>query len=167
MASGVPFYADPTFWVAGSFAVFVGGAIWGKAHKKIGAMLDERSAVIKAQLEEAQQLREEAEKLLSEYQRKQRDAEKEAADMVAQAKEDAKIMAKEAKADIEAMAARRTRAAEEKIAQAEASAVKEVRAVAVNAAVAAASAVMADKLKGKDGGALVDRAIAGVEEKLH
>ena len=167
MASGVPFYMDPTFWVAGSFAVFVGGVVWKKAHKNIAAMLDERSAVIRAQLDEAQVLREESEKLLHEYQRKRRDAEKEAADMVAQAKEDAKIMSKEAKADIEAMVARRTRAAEAKIAQAEAHAVKEVKAVAVNAAVEAASAILADKLKGKEGGALVDRSITEMESKLH
>lgn len=167
MAVHGPFYTDPTFWVAGSFVVFVGGVLYAKAHKKIAGMLDERTAAIRGQLDEAQSLREEAEKLLNEYQRKQRDAEKEAADMVAQAKEDAKIMAKEAKADIKAMAERRTRAAEEKIAQAEANAIKEVRAVAVNVAVEAASNVFADKLKGKEGGALVDKAIADVEGKLH
>jgi F-type H+-transporting ATPase subunit b len=167
MAGTGPFYTDPTFWVAGSFTVFVGGVLYVKAHKKIAAMLDERTAAIRAQLDEAQELREDAEKLLNEYQRKQRDAEKEAAEMVAQAQEDAKIMAKEAKADIEAMIRRRTRAAEEKIAQAEASAVKEVKAVAVNVAVAAATEVFADKLKGKDGGALIDKAISDVESKLH
>lgn len=168
MAGGTgSLFTDPTFWVAGSFVVFVGGVMYAKAHKKIAGMLDERTAAIRVQLDEAQSLREEAEKLLNEYQRKQRDAEKEAADMVAQAQEDAKIMAKEAKADIDAMIRRRTRAAEEKIAQAEASAVKEVKAVAVNVAVSAATAVFADKLKGKDGGALIDKAIADVESKLH
>ncbi|NVJ96726.1 MAG: ATP F0F1 synthase subunit B [Alphaproteobacteria bacterium] len=167
MAGTGPFYTDPTFWVAGSFVVFVGGVMYAKAHKKIAGMLDERTSAIRAQLDEAQELREEAEKLLNEYQRKQRDAEKEAADMVAQAKEDAKIMAKEAKADIKAMSERRARTAEEKIAQAEANAIKEVRAVAVNVAIEAASAVFADKLKGKEGGALIDKAITDVEAKLH
>lgn len=167
MAGTGPFYTDPTFWVAGSFVVFVGGVVYAKAHKKIAGMLDERTANIRAQLDEAKLLREEAEKLLNEYQRKQRDAEKEAADMVAQAKEDAKIMANEAKADIKAMAERRAKAAEEKITQAEAHAIKEVRAVAVNVAVEAAGSVFAEKLKGKDGGALVDKAITDVEAKLH
>ncbi len=168
MAAGTgSVFADPTFWVAGSFAVFVGGVIYAKAHKKIAGMLDERTAAISAQIDEAKKLRDEAEALLHEYQRKQRDAQKEAEDMVAQAQDDARIMAEEAKADIEAMVRRRTRAAEDKIAQAEASAVKEVKAVAVNVAVAAATDVFADKLKGKDGGALIDKAITDVEAKLH
>lgn len=168
MAAGTgSVFADPTFWVAGSFAVFVGGVLYAKAHKKIAGMLDDRTAAISAQIDEAKQLRDEAEALLHEYQRKQRDAQKEAEDMVAQAQEDARIMAQEAKADIEAMVRRRTRAAEDKIAQAEASAVKEVKAVAVNVAVAAATDVFADKLKGKDGGALIDKAIGDVEAKLH
>ncbi|SDE20702.1 MULTISPECIES: hypothetical protein [Kordiimonas] len=160
-------FTDPTFWVACSFVVFVGGVVYAKAHKKIAGMLDDRTATIRNQLDEAKAIREEAEKLLNDYQRKQRDAEKEAADMVAQAKEDAKIMAKEAKADIKAMAERRTRAAEAKIAQAEANAIKEVRAVAVDVAIKAAGTVFADKLKGKEGGALVDKAITDVESKLH
>jgi len=160
-------FTDPTFWVAGSFVVFVGGVMYAKAHKKIAGMLDERTAAIRNQLDEAKAIREDAEKLLNDYQRKQRDAEKEAADMVAQAKEDAKIMAKEAKADIKAMAERRTRAAEAKIAQAEANAIKEVRAVAVDVAIKAAGTVFADKLKGKEGSALVDKAITDVESKLH
>lgn len=167
MASGVPFYADTSFWVAASTVVFVGGVLYSKAHKKIGEMLDARSDEIRKQIEEAKSLREEAENMLLDYQRKQRDAEKEAADMVAQAEEDAKIMLDAAKADLTEMAERRSRAAQEKIAQAEAAAVKEVQAVAVNVAVEAATAVLADSLKGKPGKALADDAIAEVESKLH
>ena len=167
MASGEPFYADPTFWVALSTTVFVGGVIWSKAHQKIGEMLDARSDEIRKQIEEAKSLHNEAEQMLLEYQRKQRDAEKEAADMVAQAEDDAKIMTDAARGDIAALVERRTRAAEEKIAQAEATAVKEVQAVAVNVAVEAATAVLSETLKGKAGKALADAAIADVEGKLH
>jgi len=167
MASGEPFYANPTFWVAASTVVFVGGVIWSKAHQKVGEMLDARSEEIRKQIEEAKSLRDEAEQMLLDYQRKQRDAEKEAADMVAQAEEDAKIMTDAAKGDIADMVERRTRAAEEKIYQAETSAVKQVQAVAVNVAVEAASAVLAESLKGKAGKALADAAIAEVDSKLH
>jgi F-type H+-transporting ATPase subunit b len=167
MASGVPFYADTSFWVAASTVVFVGGVLYSKAHKKVAELLDARSDEIRKQIEEAKSLRDEAEEMLLEYQRKQRDAEKEAADMVAQAEEDAKIMLDAAKGDIADMAERRTRAAEDKIAQAEATAVKEVQAVAVNVAVEAATAVLADSLKGKNGKTLADAAIAEVESKLH
>jgi len=167
MAGDVPFYADTSFWVAASTVVFVGGVLYSKAHKKIGEMLDARSDEIRKQIEEAKSLRDEAEQMLTDYQRKQRDAEKEAADMIAQAESDAKILTDEAKGDIEALVERRTRAAEDKIAQAEAAAVKEVQAVAVNVAVEAATAVLADTLKGKAGKGLADSAIAEVESKLH
>lgn len=167
MASDGSFLTDTSFWVAASTVVFVGGVLYSKAHKKVGEMLDARSDEIRKQIEEAKSLRDEAEQMLLDYQRKQRDAEKEAADMVAQAEADAKILADEAKQDIEALVRRRTRAAEDKIAQAEAAAVKEVQAVAVNVAVGAATAVLADTLKGKPGKELVDASIADVESKLH
>lgn len=167
MAGDVPFYADTTFWVAGSFVVFVGGLLYKGVHKKVVEGLDEKLDAIRAQIDEAKALRAEAENMVIEYQRKQRDAEQEAADMVAQAKADAKIMAKAAKADLEDLMRRRERSAEEKIAQAEANAIKEVKAAAVTVAVEAATSVLAGAMKGKAGTALVDDAIAEVEKKLH
>lgn len=161
------FLADTTFWVGVAFVAFIGLVMYMKAHKSIGAMLDERGAAIAAQIEEAKTLRAEAENLLIEYQRKQRDAEKEAQDMVTQATADAKILADQAKAELEALMRRRERSAAEKIAQAETNAIKEVRAAAVNVAVQAAGAVLADAMKGKAGKTLIDDAIAEVEKKLH
>lgn len=160
-------FGNTTFWVAVAFFGFLALVLYARAHKSIGAMLDARAASIEAQIEEAKTLRAEAENLLIEYQRKQRDAEKEAEDMVAQAKEDAKIMANQAKADLEALMRRRERGAAEKIRQAEANAVKEVKAAAVSVAVEAASSVLADAMKGKAGAELIDGAIAEVEKKLH
>jgi len=167
MASGGSIFADTSFWTAASTLVFVAGVIWLKAHQKIGAMLDARSDEIRKQIEEAKSLRGEAEQMLLDYQRKQRDAEKEAADMVTQAKDDAKLMTEAAKKDIAALVERRTQAAAEKISQAEDAAVKEVQAVAVNVAVEAATAVLAEGLKGKAGKSLTDAAIAEVDSKLH
>ncbi|MCJ9429396.1 hypothetical protein [Kordiimonas marina] len=161
------FYVNPEFWVALGFFGFVALVLRMKGHKQLGAMLDERSAAIKAQIEEAKTLRDEAEGLLLDYQRKQRETEKEAAELLAHAQEDARIMTEEAKADIAVLIERRTRAAQEKIHQAEAAAVKEVKAAAVNVAVAAASQVMADSLKGKAGGTLITDAIDDLDGKLH
>ena len=167
MAVGEPFYASTTFWVAMSTGVFVAGILWKKVHHKIGEMLDERADEIRKQIDEAKSLRLEAEQMLLEYQRKQRDAEKLAVDMVAQAEEDAKLMADAAKKDIADLIDRRTKAAEDKIVQAETAAVKEVQAVAVNVAVEAATAVLAKSLEGNAGKALTDAAIAEVQNKLH
>ncbi|MCK0068787.1 MULTISPECIES: ATP F0F1 synthase subunit B [Kordiimonas] len=160
-------FSDPTFWVAGSFLVFVGILLWKGVPKLLGEMLDARAEEIRSQIEEAKNLRDEAEQMLHDYQRKQRDAEKEAAEILARAEEDAKIMTEAAKGDIANMVERRTKAAEEKIAQAEASAVKEVQATAVDVAVNAATAVLADTLKGKAGKELANAAIEDVETKLH
>ncbi len=167
MASGGPFYADPTFWVLGSFVVFVGGLLYKGIHKKIAGTLDEKLDAIRAQIDEAKALRVEAEDTVIDYQRKQRDAEQEAAHMVTQAKEDARLMAEAARADLADLMRRREHSAEEKIAQAEANAIKEIKAVAVSVAVEAATAVLAGAMKGKAGAALVDDAIAEVDKKLH
>ena len=136
-AAGEPIYMDPTFWVAGSFGLFFVGITALGVFKKLGAALDAKSEAISAQLVEAQKLRDEAEEMLAEYQRKQRDAEKEAAAIVATAQDDAKYLMQEAKAELDKMVERRRRTAEDKIAQAEAVAVKEIRAVAVDVALTA------------------------------
>lgn len=167
MSTDGAFYTDPTFWVAGSFVVFVGGLMYLKVHKQIAKTLDERSEGIKAQLDEASALRDEAEKLLCEYQKKQRDAQAEADAILAQAKEDAKLMKAQAKADISEMIERRTRVAGEKIIQLEAIAVKEVQNAAVTVAIDAATKVLQAGMQGDKGVAMVNEAIAEVETKLN
>lgn len=168
MASGAePFYLNPTFWVAGSFTVFVGGVLYKKAHHAILAMLDDRIASVKSQMEAAKSLREEAEELLLDYQRRQREAEKEAAAMMARASDDAENLLAESKKEIEALIQRRTDAATAKIAQAEATATKEVKAAAVQVAVAAATDVMSSSLSAKTSKALVEKSIKDIGDSLH
>lgn len=167
MASGVPFYSDPTFWVAGSFTVFVGAIVVKGGLKKIGEMLDEKGKKIAAQIEEAKSLRDEAEALLTEYQRRQRDGEKEAAEIMARAKEDAGLLVEQAKKEVEDLTRRRTRSAEEKIAQAEIAAVKSVRSAAIDVAIDATRQVLASELKGDAGKKLVDVSINDIGGKLH
>ena len=115
--------------------LFIGVIIYVGAHKKIIEALDHRSARIKAELDEARRLRDEAAKLLAEYQRKQREAEREAEAIVADAKAEAERVAAEAHAKMEEFVARRTKLAETKIGQAEAQALADVRAAAAEAAV--------------------------------
>src|SRR5262245_58469201 len=126
----------PEFWVAVSFAVFIGVLIYFGVHRLIIGALDDRRAKIKAELDEARRLKEEAQALLAEYQRKQGEAEREAAEIVAGAKAEAERLAADAKAKSEDFLARRTKLAEIKIAQAEAQAVADVRNAAAEAAVA-------------------------------
>ena len=107
-------------WVAIAFIVFVGLLGYLGVHRMLAKALDDRAVRIKAELDEARRLKDEAAQLLAEYQRKRQQAEGEAQEIVAGAKAEAERMAVEAKAKIEEFVERRTRMAETKIAQAEA-----------------------------------------------
>ena len=160
-------FASPDFWVLISFLMFIGLLVYFKVPGMIVGLLDKRAADIAAELDEARRLREEAQQLLASYQRKQRDAMKEAEDIVAQAKVEAENLAKEIRANMELQVERRTNLAEDKIAQAESQALSEVRATAAEVAIGAARNVIADKVTAAEDEKLVERSIADLASKLH
>ena len=142
-------------WVAVAFLCFLGLLAYLGAHRKIIDALDSRQARIKSELEQARRLREEAQALLGEFQRKARDAESDAQAIIASAKAEAERLAAEAKSRAEDFVARRTKMAETKIAQAEAQAVADVRSAAADAAVAAAEKILVAGASGLVGNAAV------------
>lgn len=150
-----------------AFLLFVAVLLYLGVPKMLGKMLDDRAAGIRAELDEARKLREEAQSLLASYERKQKEAAEQSQRIVDHAKEEARISAEQAKADLKASIARRIAAAEEQIASAEAAAVREVRDQAIAVAIDAASEVISSKMTAKEGGALIDAAIKDVETKLH
>lgn len=150
-----------------AFLLFVGLLIYLKVPGMLTGMLDSRAHGIEAELNEARNLREEAQSILASYERKQKEVAEHALGIVAHAKEEAAAAAVQAKEDIKDFIARRLQAAEEQIASAEASAVKEVRDRAVSIAIAAASEVIAKSMSVKDGSALIDAAIADVGQRLN
>lgn len=158
---------DPAFWVAIAFFGFIGVAIYFKLPGMITKILDERAKKIRNELDEAQRLREEAQALFAEYQRKTRNAAQEAEDIVTHAQAEAKRHAEQASKDLADMMERRTIQAEQKIAQAEAQAVQDVRTAAVDLAVNAARRVMQEELAEDKSDALVDDAIGDLRTKLH
>jgi F-type H+-transporting ATPase subunit b len=158
---------DAETWVAIAFVLFVGVMVYFRVHAMMVKTLDDRSARIKAELDEARRLRDEAQALLAEYQRRQNEAEQEAAGIIAGAKAEAERMAIEAKAKAEDLLGRRTKMAETKIAQAEAQALADVRAAAADAAVAAAQQVLTQTVKGKVADDLIDKGIAELKGKLN
>jgi F-type H+-transporting ATPase subunit b len=155
------------FWVAVAFIIFVALMFYMGLHRNILDALDQRSARIKAELDEALRLKEEAQKLLAEYQRRHGEAEREAEAIIATARIEAERAAGEAKAKMEELVARRTKMAETKIAQAEAQALAEVRAAAADAAVAAASTILTDSTKGKVAEDLIARGIRDIKARLN
>ncbi len=158
-------FHEPEFWVLLAFILFV-AAIAKKGFLAITGKLDERAAKIKAELEEAVRLREEAQALLAGYQRQQRDAVKETERIVAQAKEVSESEAAQAKADLEAMLKRRGEAAKEKIAQAESGALKEIHDATVDIAIGAAERAIAESLDEDKAAVLVDSAIDDLDGRL-
>jgi F-type H+-transporting ATPase subunit b len=158
---------SPEVWVAVGFVCFLALLAYIGAHRKLIDALDQRRARIQAELDEASRLREEAEAVLAEFERKGRAAESEAAAIIESAKAEAERLAGEAKLRMEDFVARRTKMAEAKIAQAEAQALAEVRSAAADAAVAAAEKLLATAAKGKVAVDLVARGIEDVKNKFN
>lgn len=156
-----------TLWIFLGLLAFIALMIYMKVPGMAVSALDKRAEKIRSELEQAKKLREEAEALLKEYQRKRGEAESEAAAIVAQAKREAEVLGEEAKARIEDYVTRRTKAVEARIAQAEQQAVAEVRSRAIDVATAAASSILADAAKGGKGDELVERSIAAVRKNLN
>ena len=157
---------DATFFALVALIIFLGVVIYFKAPQMLTGSLDKRAARIADELEEARKLREEAQALLAEYQRKQRDAEKEAADIIAAAETNAARMTEEAKLGLEDLIARRTKMAETKIAQAEAQALQDVRSIAADAAISAAERILSAKMSGKAADSQISDSIAEVKSRL-
>jgi len=159
--------ADAEFWVAIAFVLFVAVLFKLGAHRVIIGALDDRGARIKAELDEARRVREEAQALLADYQRRRGEADREAEAIVVAARAEAERLAAEAKTKVEDFVARRTKMAETKIAQAEAQALADVRAAAADAAVAAAERILSDTAKGKVADDLMAQGIRDLKAKLN
>ena len=158
-------FADPEFWVLLAVLVFA-AIVWKPVRRFIVGTLDQRAMRIQGELEEARKLREEAEQLLADYQKKQREAAAEAQAIVAHAREEAERIAAQAARDLQQSLERRQRLAEERIAQAESKALDEIRAAAVDVAIDAARRVIVSELDERRGAAMLDTAIASLPQSL-
>jgi F-type H+-transporting ATPase subunit b len=155
------------FWVGVSFLIFLGILVYAKVPGMLAKTLDDRAEAIRKELDGARRLREEAQDLLADYQRKQREAEGEAQQIIEGARREAAALKAEGERSMQEALARRTRLAEEKIARAEAQALSEVRAAAVEAATAAAERIVQGKVAGGLGAGLVDQSIRDLKGKLN
>ncbi len=155
------------FWVAVAFVLFLLALVKLGAHRSVLGALDNRSARIQAELDEARRLREEAQKLLSEYKLRQKEAEEEALALIRSAEAEGERLQAEARAKVDEFVARRTKMAENKIAQAEAQALAEVRGSAAEAAIAAAEKILGDTVKGDVAEKLLGDGIHELRTKLN
>jgi F-type H+-transporting ATPase subunit b len=160
------FYHDPAFWVGLAFVIIVVAAL-RPVLRIISSGLDARANLIRTQIEEARKLREDAQALLAEYQRKQRDAMAEAEQIIAQAKSDAARLKLDAEQELVQSVERRKQQALERIAQSEAQAVAEVRNTAIEVALTAAEQLIQQNLGTVQKEALADQAITELGKRLN
>jgi F-type H+-transporting ATPase subunit b len=160
-------FYEAEFWVAIAFVILMGVFAYFGVHRTLLTALDHRSERIKAELDDARRLKEEAAKLVAEYQARRATAEREAGEIIASAKAEAERIAAEAKVKMEDFVVRRTKSAESKIALAEAQALADVRAAAAEAAVTAAASILSQSVKGEVADDLLSKSIAEVREKMN
>lgn len=158
---------NATAWVAVAMLVVIALLLWKKVPAAIGRALDKKIDGIREQLDEAAQLRAEAEAIKAEYEAKAAQAGAEAQLMLERAQHEAETIVAQAHADSAALVERRTRMAEDKIAAAERNAIAEVRAKAASAAAAAAATLIAQQHDAAADRAMVDQAIAGLGTSTH
>jgi F-type H+-transporting ATPase subunit b len=158
---------DPETWVAVGFVLVIALLLWKGVPGMVGKMLDQRAAVIAAELEEARRLRSEAAALLADYRKRAAGAEAEAQSIIAAATTEAAQFQKESRAALEAQIARRAAAAQDKIAQAEATALNEIRSLAADMAVSTAQKLIAARLDETRAKNLIADSIKGLGEKLN
>ncbi|KPH10076.1 F0F1 ATP synthase subunit B [Rhizobium acidisoli] len=161
------FHFDATFFAFVGLVLFLALVVYLKVPGMMSRSLDDRADQIRNELAEAKRLREEAQHLLAEYQRKRKEAEAEAAHIVAAAEREAQMLTAEAKKKTEEFVANRTALSEQKIKQAEVEAMKAVRSAAVDLAIAAAETVLAKQADGKVQSELFGNAIGQVKTRLN
>jgi F-type H+-transporting ATPase subunit b len=158
---------EPEFWVGVGFVLVIGLLVWKGIPGMVGRMLDQRSAVIAAELSEAKRLHDEAVALLADYKKKSASAESEAQSIITDARAEAERFAVESRASLKTQIERRAQAAQDKIAQAEAAAMNEIRALAANAAAGAAEKLIAARMDENRAATLIEGSIKDLGSKLN
>jgi F-type H+-transporting ATPase subunit b len=161
------FALDATFFAFVGLVLFLALVVYLKVPGMMAKSLDDRADQIRNELSEAKRLREEAQHLLAEYQRKRKEAEADAAHILAAAEREAEMFTAEAKKKTEEFVANRTAVSEAKIKQAEADAMKAVRSAAVDLAIAAAETVLVKKADAKLQSELFSNALGQVKARLN
>lgn len=160
-------FEDATFWVLVALILFLALVIYLRVPRMVTGALDKRAEAITSELDEARKLREEAQSVLAEYQRKAREAEQEAEEIIEQARREGAAYAVDAQRRSDEYVARRTKIAEQKIEQAESVALQEVRSLSADLAIAAAERVLAAKVTGAEAERLIADAISEAKSRLH
>jgi F-type H+-transporting ATPase subunit b len=159
-------FASPSFWVAIAFVVFIAifaRPIWQFTIKSLDSKINE----IEASIDEATNLRKEAQDLLASYKRKLADAEQEAKAIVNEARKEALKLKTQMSHDLEISLERREKLAIERITQAENDATIEVQTMTANIALTATQQLLIESLDDSKADTLINSSIQGLSEKLN
>lgn len=158
-------FQDTGIWVLISFLVFC-AVMWRFAKDKFCALLDGRIETIRKEIDAAESLRVEAQELLAQYQRKQRDAAKEAEQIIETARAHAEEARKEAEKDLEKTMARREQQLQERLNRMQEKATQDIQAYAAQIAVQATREIIAEKMDDKNSARLIEQSIRNISDSL-
>lgn len=164
---GFASFFNTNYVVLIGFILFLALLFYFNVPAMILKMLDDRAETIRSELDEARNLRDEAQAVLAAYERKSREVAEQSQRIIDHAREEARLAADAAKEDLKHSIARRLKAAEEQITSAEEKATRELRNRAVDVAIAAAAKILADSTTATEANKRIDAAIAEVESRLH
>lgn len=164
---GFASFFNTNYVVLIGFILFLALLFYFNVPAMILKMLDDRAETIRSELDEACNLRDEAQAVLAAYERKSREVAEQSQRIIDHAREEARLAADAAKEDLKQSIARRLKAAEEQITSAEEKATRELRNRAVDVAIAAAAKILADSTTATEANKRIDAAIAEVESRLH
>jgi F-type H+-transporting ATPase subunit b len=164
---GFASFFNTNYVVLIGFILFLALLFYFNVPAMIVKMLDDRAETIRSELDEARNLRDEAQAVLAAYERKSREVAEQSQRIIDHAREEARLAADAAKEDLKQSIARRLKAAEEQITSAEEKATRELRNRAVDVAIAAAAKILADSTTATEANKRIDAAIAEVESRLH
>lgn len=155
-------FQSSSFWILLAFIVSVLLLARAGVHTSIAAYLDRRTRNITDEIDRARRMREEAQELLASSRRRQREAQKEAAGIIEQARKDASLLAEETRSKFREQMKRRLKAAEDRIATAEAQAMEKIRFRMADLAVSAARDIIAENITPDIRASLFDSAVAEI-----
>jgi F-type H+-transporting ATPase subunit b len=160
------FLTSSTSWVFISFCLFA-LVVFLKARHKIVGIVDAKIDKIKKDIETAEMLRIEAQELLAQYERKQRDADKEAEEIIKNAEEHAKKIHEKAKKDLKLMSDRREAQLEQRIKRMEEEAIQEIKTYAADLALQAAQDILSNEVSKKDNSDLIDATLKTINTQIN
>lgn len=157
------FYQSPEFWVAVSFVLAV-GLLLKPVGKLLRQMLIKRIDTITSRITEAADLKDDAQKLLVDYEQKYLQAEKEAKNILRKSKKEVELIKEESLNRLKEDMAVKTKEAESRITAAQDEALKEISALASELTIKTVKQAVIDNLDTKTQDRLIDNSIRILEK---